>query len=97
MDYNGETTYKGWGEEKSNLFRMYLTNDGTTCIIPDTDSAEYGPSSGVVMNMTWSVKSVYKNKNKSQLIKYYHTSVGSHPKRTLLASTRAGTSKGVQA
>ena len=39
---------------------MNLTNDGTQCIIPDTDPAEYDPSSVVVMNMTLSVTSVYE-------------------------------------
>ena len=60
MDYNGETIYKGWREGRSNLFRMNLADNGTKRIIPDTDPAEYDPSSGVFMNMTWSVNSVYK-------------------------------------
>ena len=44
---------------------MSLTDDGTKHIIPDTDPAEYDPSSGIVMNMTWSVNSVYECENKS--------------------------------
>ena len=40
------------------------------------------------------VLSVYKCKNKQQLIKYYHASLVSHPKRTLIEATNAGYLKG---
>ena len=36
------------------------------------------------------VLSVYKFENKQQLIKYYHASLGSHPKRTLIEAANAG-------
>ena len=94
IDINGETIYKGWRVSNSNLFRMSLTDDGTQRIIPDTDPSEYDSSKGIVMNMNWSVNSVYECENKSQLIRYYHASLASHPKRTLSAAARAGYLKG---
>ena len=36
-------TKAGGKERATNFFRMSLTYDGTTCIIPDTDPAEYDP------------------------------------------------------
>ena len=58
---------------------MCLTDDGIKRMIPDTDPAEYNPLNAVVMNMTWSVNSVYECENNSQLTKHYHASIGSHP------------------
>ena len=40
------------------------------------------------------VLSVYECENKQQLIKYYHASLGSHPKRTLIEAANAGYLKG---
>ena len=40
------------------------------------------------------VISIYECENKQQLIKYYHTSLGSHPKRTLIEGANAGYIKG---
>ena len=94
MDHNGETLYKGWREGKNNLFRIDLTKNGTKRIVPDTDPVIHNPSSGIVMNMTWSMNSVYEYENKSQLIKYYHARIGSCPKKTLAASARARYLKG---
>ena len=89
--YNGEVIYKGWREKSSNLFQMSLQDDGTTRLTPDTDPSEYDGSNGMVMSaITWSVNSIYECQNKNQLIKYYHASLGSHPKRTLAAAARAG-------
>ena len=48
---------------------------------------EYDPSSGMVL-------SVYECENKQQLIKYYHASLGSHPKRALIEAANTGYLKG---
>ena len=40
------------------------------------------------------VLSVYKCKNKQKLIKYYHASLGYHPKRTLIEAANEGYLKG---
>ena len=40
------------------------------------------------------VLSVYECENKQQLIKYYHESLGSHPKQTLIEAANAGYLKG---
>ena len=40
------------------------------------------------------VLSVYECENKQQLIKYYHASLGSHPKQTLIEAANAGYLKG---
>jgi hypothetical protein len=73
---------------------MSLTDNGTKRVIPSTDAPEHDTSSGIVMNMSWSVNTVYECENKSQLIKYYHASLGSHPKRTLSAAAKDGYHKG---
>ena len=40
------------------------------------------------------VLSVYEFENKQKMIKYYHASLGSHPKRTLIEAANAGYLKG---
>ena len=50
IDYNGETIYKGWREQKSNLFQMSLLDDGTQRVVPETDPSEYDGSNGMVMS-----------------------------------------------
>ena len=44
--------------------------------------------------MNWSVNNFYECENKDQLIKYYHASLCSYPKRTLVAAAKAGYLKG---
>jgi len=91
VDYNGETIYKGWQEQTSNLFQMSLVDDGTQRVVPETDPSEHDGSNGLVMSaIQWSVNSIYECQNREQLIKYYHASLGSHVKSTLQAAARAG-------
>ena len=60
-----------------------LTDDETTNIIPASDNM-------IIAAINWSANSIYECNNKEQLIKYYHTSFGSHVKSTFLAAARAG-------
>ena len=61
-------------------------------MVPDTSPEEYNPSDGIIFNA--SVNSIYECENKEQLIKYYHASLGSHPKATLIAAANAGYLRG---
>ena len=45
-------------------------------------------------DIDYHVYSVYECSNKDQLIKYYHASLGYHPKTTLIAAANAGYLKG---
>ena len=91
VDYNEETIYKGWREQKSKLFKMSLVDDGTKHAFAKTDPFEYDGSNGLVMSaIQWNVKSMYECQNRDQLIKYYHASLGSHVKSTLQAAARDG-------
>jgi len=49
----------------------------------------------VMSAIHWSINSIYECENKGQLIKYYHRSLGSHPKTTLMAAAKAGYLKGL--
>ena len=45
-------------------------------------------------DIDYHIYSIYECPNKEQLIKYYHASLGSHPKTTLIAASNAGYRKG---
>ena len=45
-------------------------------------------------DINYHVYLIYYFSNKEQLIKYYHASLGSHPKTTLIAAANAGYLKG---
>ena len=45
-------------------------------------------ANGIVTNINYQVASIYKCDNKEQLTKYYHASLGSHPKTTLIAAAK---------
>ena len=49
---------------------------------------------GADAQIKWSVDSVYECSNTKQLMKYYHASLVSHPKRTLVAAIKRGYLKG---
>ena len=87
IEFEGENLYQGWRDKPSRLWRFSLTSKSEKRITPPTDTKEYDPSSGMVL-------SVYKCENKQQLLKYYHASLGSHPKRTLIEGANAGYIKG---
>ena len=48
----------------------------------------------VLSVIKYQANSIYECKNKQQLIKYYHASLGSHRKRTLIEAVNAGYLKG---
>ena len=91
IDYEGETIYKGWREKGSRLFRMSLSDTGGNRITPPADPSEYSiDTSAICQTQNRSANSIYECENTEQLIKYYHASLGSHPKRTLAAAASAG-------
>ena len=51
---------------------------------------EYDTSNGEVFAIKYHLNSIYACENKEQLIKYYHASLGSHPKTTLIESAKKG-------
>ena len=70
---------------------MSLTDDGTPNIVPEPDDVDFERTDGMIMSaMEWSINSIYECQNKEQLIKYYHASLGSHPKSTLSNAASAG-------
>ena len=56
---------------------------------------EYDPSSMMTFAaIEYHANSIYEYENKEQLIKYYHASIGSHIKTTLISAEKAGYLKG---
>ncbi len=75
-----------------------MAPDATNRITPSTDPEEHNISQGTVLGAyaynKWSVNSIYKRANTKQLIKYYHASLDSHPKRTLVEAIKRRYLKG---
>ena len=92
IEYEGEIIGRGWRDQKTRLWRVPLTSEGGHRIMPDTPPDEYDPKDGLIFNA--SVNSIYECENKEQLIQYYHASLGSHPKNTLIAAADAGYLRG---
>ena len=92
IDLEGETIYKGWREgPHSRLFRMSLTDDNVGPIQPPADPSEWDPNSRTVCQaVQFSANNIYECQNKEQLLRYYHASLASHPKRVLAAAAKAG-------
>ena len=92
--YKGEVLYKGWRNTINRLWRVSLAPDATNRITLPADPSEYETSNGMILGVDaqvkWSVNSIYECVNTKQLIKYYHASFGSHPKRTLVAAIKRG-------
>ena len=110
VEYNGETLYRGWRDKASRLWRMLITSKGGNRITPDPDPTDTSPdglsaskggttdipslANGVVSNNEFQVAAVYECNNKEQLTKYYHASLGSHPKSTLITAAKRGFLRG---
>ena len=95
IEFEGETLYRGWRDTATRLWRIALTSEGGERLTPYTAPEEYDPS--IMMTyaaINYQVNSVYECQNKQQLIKYYHASLGSHPKTTLITAAKAGYLKG---
>ena len=68
---------------------MSLTNNGTRRLTPTSKPYLQAPQNGLIMVMVnWSINSIYKCQNKQELVKYYHSSLGLHPKSTLDVAAR---------
>ena len=95
IEYEGETLYRGWRDNPTRFWRFDITSKGGNRVTPDTAPEEYDPSNGGFFEkIKHCVNSIYECTNKEQLIKYYHTSLGSHPKTTLIEAAKAGCLKG---
>ena len=70
---------------------MGLNYEGANIITPYTAPEEYDPSSMMTFaEIEYHANLIYECENKEQLIKYYHSSIGSHPKTNLIAAAKAG-------
>ena len=92
IDFEGEIIGRGWRDKPSRLWRISLTSEGGERITPTTNANEYITGSDGIYNIQ--ANAIYECKNKEQLIKYYHASLGSHPKRSLIAAAKAGYLRG---
>ena len=95
IDYEGETLYRGWRDRPSRLWRFNINPDHSNRLTPLLDEDEYDPASGMVLSaVQWSINAIYECSGAEELTKYYHASLGSHPKSTLIAAAKAGYLKG---
>ena len=70
---------------------MNLGNTGGNRITPTVNLSKYSLDKRVICPTSeWSANSIYECSNTEQLIKYYHATLGLHPKRTLAAAAKAG-------
>ena len=75
---------------------MALTSKGGNYITPDTEEEDPEAADGMIMaTIQYHVHSIYECDNKEQLIKYYHSSLGSHPKTTLISAAKSGYLRGL--
>ena len=92
IEYEGEIIGRGWRDKATRLWRVPLTSEGGDRITPPTAPSEYDPSSGIVFHAK--INSIYECENKEQLTKYYHASLGSHPKSTLIEAANSNYLRG---
>ena len=96
VEFEGKTLYRGWRDKASRLWRMALTSKGGNRITPDIQEEDLLSPDGMAMaTIQYHVASVYECENKEQLTKYYHSSLGSHPKTTLISAAKSGYLRGL--
>ena len=96
VECEGETLYQRWRDSALRLWRMALTSKGGNHITPDTEEEDLQTADGMTMaTIRYHFHSVYKCNNKEQLIKYYHSRIGFHPKTTLISAAKSCTGDGV--
>jgi len=71
--FNGETIIRGWRDLKSNMWRINLIPDGGNTIIPDDDTSDITSD---VKIPDFFANSIYECENLSQLITFYHATMG---------------------
>ena len=89
INCDGETIARGWRDKPTKLWRVSLTSEGGDRITPETDWTT--ESDGIYQVQ---VNSIYECENKEQLVKYYHASLCSHPKTSLIAAADVGFLRG---
>ena len=73
------------------MWRMALTSKSGNRITLDTQEEDLqSPDEMAMATIKYHVASVYECENKEQLTKYYHSSLGSHPKTTLISAAKIG-------
>ena len=92
IEFEGEVIGRGWRDQKTRLWRISITSEGGERITPSTPKEEWDPTSGIVFQAT--ANAVHECTGKEQVARYFHASLGSHPKSTLVAAAKAGYLRG---
>jgi hypothetical protein len=92
IEYEGEVIGRGWRDKTTRLWRVPLCSEGGERITPHTSPEEYDPTSGIVFQAE--INSIYECENKEQITKYFHASLGSHPKATLIEAANSNYLRG---
>ena len=88
VDYEGEIISRGWRDRFNRLWRIPITSEGAERIVPPTDPQEVDPRDSIIF--TAEVNAIYECENLEQLTHYFHASLGSHNKRTLIVAADTG-------
>ena len=92
VDYEGEIFSRGWRDRFNRLWRIPITAEGGEHIVPTTDSIEVDPRESIIFSAE--VNAIYECENLEQLTQYFHASLGSHTRSTLLAAAEEGYLRG---
>ena len=92
ISYEGEIIGRGWRDRPSRLWRISLTSEGGDRITPESNPADFTSIGDGMYHMQ--ANSIYECENKEQLVQYYHASLCSHPKLSLIAAADAGYLRG---
>ena len=75
---------------------MALTSKVGNRVTPDMVEEDLNAADGMITApIQYHVHSIYECDNKEQFIKYYHSSLGSHPQTTLISATKRGYLRGL--
>ena len=87
ISFNGETIIRGWRDITSNMWRISLIPDGGNNIIQDDTASEF---TSEVKMPAFFANSIYECENTSQLIHFYHSTLGSPVVSTWCKAIDAG-------
>jgi len=81
VEYNGEIVLRGWRDPTNRLWRVPLTSEGGTNIIPSTHVEEINPSGSLILSCE--INSIYECEDTGEMTRYWHATLAYHPKSTI--------------
>ena len=90
ISFNGEIIFRGWSDMQTNMWHIYLLDEGVSNIIPAYSDGAIMPELGPMPITEVFSNNIYECETTGKLIQFYHAKTGCHYTSTCFKAITIG-------